>query len=117
MADRVEVNRAIEHLHSHLDDKVTVEALAAVAHLSASHFSRLFRQETGKAPMEYVTSLRLERAKKLLLAADSSISEIALACGFGSPSYLSASFQKRYKMTPREFQKAGRTEKMVVRRK
>jgi AraC-like DNA-binding protein len=107
LAERVEVNRVIEHLHGHLEDKVTVETLAAIAHLSPSHFSRVFRQETGKAPMAYVQALRLERAKRLLLAGDRSITEIALACGFGSPSYLSASFQKRFRMTPREFQQAG----------
>ncbi len=105
MAERVEVNRAIEHLHAHLDEKVTVETLAEVAHLSSSHFARVFRKETGTAPMEYVHALRLERAKKLLLAGDMSITDIALDCGFGSPSYLSACFQKECRMTPREYQK------------
>ncbi len=108
MAERVEVNRAIEHLHAHLEDKMTVETLAEAAHLSASHFARVFRKETGKAPMEYVQGLRLERAKKLLLAGDKSITEIALECGFGSPSYLSACFQKECRMTPREYRQ-GRT--------
>lgn len=105
IADRVELNRVIEHLHTHLDDKITVEGMASVAHLSASHFARVFKQETGKAPMEYVQDLRLERAKKLLIAGDKSMTEIALECGFGSPSYLSACFQKEYKMTPSEYQK------------
>ncbi len=105
IADRVELNRVIEHLHTHLDDKIAVESMARVAHLSASHFARVFKRETGKAPMEYVHDLRLERAKKLLLAGDKSMTEIALECGFGSPSYLSACFQKEYKLTPSEFQK------------
>ncbi len=105
ISDRVEVNRAIEFLHVHLDEKVTVETLAAVARLSVSHFSRVFRKETDKAPMEYVQALRLERAKKLLLAGDKSVSAIALECGFGSSSYLSTCFQKQFRLTPREFQK------------
>jgi AraC-like DNA-binding protein len=105
IADRVELNRAIEHLHTHLDDKITVESMARVAHLSASHFARVFKKETGKAPMEYVHALRLERAKKLLIAGDRSMTEIALECGFGSPSYLSACFQKEYQLTPSEYQK------------
>lgn len=106
LAERVEVNRVIEHLHGHLGDKVTVETLAEVAHLSSSHFARVFRKETGKAPMEYVQGIRLERAKKLLLAGDRSISDIALECGFGSQSYLAACFQKQYRITPREFRKS-----------
>jgi AraC-like DNA-binding protein len=105
LAERVDVNRVIEYLHANLDEKVTVEMLAKVAHLSPSHFARVFRKETGKATMEYVQGIRLERAKKLLLARDSSISDIALECGFGSSSYLSACFQKQYRMTPREYRK------------
>jgi AraC family transcriptional regulator len=106
IADRVEVSRVIEHLHAHLDDKITIDVLASVAHLSPSHFARVFKKETGKAPMEYVQDLRLERAKKLLLAGDKSMTEISLDCGFGSQSYLSARFQKQYRMTPSEYQKS-----------
>lgn len=105
VSDRVEIGRVIEHLHSHLDDKITVESMASVACLSASHFARVFKGETGKAPMEYVNELRLERAKKYLLAGDKSVTEIALECGFGSPSYLSACFHKECKMTPSEYRR------------
>jgi AraC family transcriptional regulator len=107
IADRVEVSRVIEYLHSRIGDKITIEVMASVAHLSPSHFARVFRSETGKAPMEYVQDLRLDRAKKLLLAGDKSMTEIALDCGFGSPSYLSACFQKRYKMTPKEYRRSA----------
>lgn len=109
IADRVEVNRVIEYLHSHMDDKITIEVMASVAHLSPSHFFRVFKAETGKAPMVYVQDIRLERAKKLLLAGDKSITEIALDCGFGSSSYLSACFQKEYKMSPSDYQKGTRS--------
>jgi AraC family transcriptional regulator len=105
IADRVEVSRVIEYLHSHLDGKITIDLMAQLARLSASHFARVFKAETGKAPMEYVQDLRLERAKKLLLAGDKTMTEIALDCGFGSASYLSACFQKRCKMTPKEYRK------------
>lgn len=105
MEERVEIGRVIEHIHTNLDDKLVVEDLAAIAHLSASHFARVFKKETGKAPMEYVNQLRLECAKKMLLAADRSITEIAVSCGFGSPSYLSSCFQKEYRMTPSEYRR------------
>lgn len=101
--ERIEVGRAIEHIHSNLDEKITVEQMASAACLSPSHFARVFRKETGKAPMEYVNELRLERAKKMLLAGDKSVTEIALACGFGSTSYLSSCFQKKCRMTPSEY--------------
>lgn len=105
IAGRIEVGRVIEYFGSHLDEKITVDMMASVAHLSASHFARVFKTDTGKAPMEYVQGLRLERAKKLLLAGNKSMTEIALECGFGSPSYLSACFQRQYKMAPSEYQR------------
>ncbi len=106
--ERVEVGRAIQHLHANFDGKITIEKLASAARLSPSHFARVFRKETGKAPMEYVSELRLERAKKMLLAGDRSVTDIALACGFGSPSYLSSCFQKRFRMTPSEYRRLDR---------
>ena len=105
VADRIEVGRVIEYLHANLDEKITVDVLAGIAHLSASHFARVFREDMGKSPMEYVQDLRLQRAKKLLLAGDMSVTDIALECGFGSPSYLSSCFQKQFRMTPREYRK------------
>lgn len=105
VAERVEVGRVIEHIYSNLDEKITVERMASVACLSPSHFARVFKNETGKAPMEYVSELRLERAKKMLLAGDRSVTDIAILCGFGSPSYLSACFQKECKMTPLEYRR------------
>jgi AraC family transcriptional regulator len=103
--ERVEIGRAIEHIHSNLGEKIVVEDMASVARLSPSHFARVFKKETGKAPMEYVSELRLERAKKMLLAKDKSVTEIAVLCGFGSPSYLSSCFQKAYQMTPSEYRR------------
>jgi AraC family transcriptional regulator len=108
MADRAELCRVIEYLNSHLGDKLTVDRLADVARLSPSHFTRVFREDLGKPPMEYVHELRLERAKKMLLAGDRTVTEIAMDCGFGSPSYLSACFQQTFKMTPREYRKRVR---------
>lgn len=108
--ERVEVGRVIEYIHSNPEEKITIEHMAGIAHLSASHFARVFKKETGKAPMEYVSEVRLALAKKMLLAGGKSITEIALACGFGSPSYLSSCFQKEYKMTPSEYRSlSGKT--------
>jgi AraC family transcriptional regulator len=106
--ERVEVGRAIEHIHTNLDEKITIEQMASVARLSPSHFARVFRKETGKSPMEYVHGLRLAQAKKMLLAGDTSVTEIALACGFGSSSYLSSCFQKQFRMTPSQYRRLSR---------
>ena len=106
ISSRMEIDRVIEYLHSNLDKKITVEGMAKIAHMSPSHFARIFKQEIGKSPVDYLNQIRMERAKKLLFAGDKSITEIALDCGFSSPSYLSACFFKKYKMTPSEYQKS-----------
>jgi AraC-like DNA-binding protein len=105
ISSRMEIDRVIEFLHSNLDKKITVEEMAKIAYMSPSHFARVFKQEIGKSPVDYLNQIRMERAKKLLLAGDKSTTEIALECGFNSPSYLSACFQRKYRMPPSEYQK------------
>ncbi|MBI5025288.1 MAG: helix-turn-helix transcriptional regulator [Nitrospirae bacterium] len=104
ISSRIEIDRVVEYLHSNLDKKITVEVMAKIAYMSPSHFARIFKQEIGTSPVDYLNQIRMEMAKKLLLAGDKSITEIALKCGFNSSSYLSACFYKRYKITPSEYQ-------------
>lgn len=104
ISSRMEIDRAIEYMHTNIDKKITIEELAKAAYMSPSHFSRIFKQEIGKAPIDYLNHIRMERVKKLLLAGDKSITEIALECGFNSTAYLSACFRKEYKVTPSEYQ-------------
>ncbi|MBI5587939.1 MAG: helix-turn-helix transcriptional regulator, partial [Deltaproteobacteria bacterium] len=85
--------------------KITVQDLAEIACMSQTHFTRVFKKELGKTPMEYLNRIRMERVKKLLLAGDKSITEIALECGFGSAAYLSASFRKTYRTSPSDYLK------------
>lgn len=65
--------------------------------------SRVFKKETGQTPINYLNQLRMARVKKLLLDEHKSISQIAIECGLGSSSYLSACFQEIYKMSPSDY--------------
>lgn len=103
VSGRVEIGRVIEYVHAHMHTKMTVGKMAGIACMSPSHFSRVFKVETGKTPLDYLNEARMRRVKKLLLAGDRTITEIALECGFGSPAYLTASFYKKYKITPSKF--------------
>lgn len=103
ISGRVEIGRVIEYIHAHMHTKMTIGKMAGIACMSSSHFSHVFKAETGKTPLEYLNEARMRRGKKFLLAGDRSITEIALECGFGSPAYLTASFCKRYKITPSNF--------------
>lgn len=111
VSSRIEIDRVIEYLHSNLERKITVEDMAGIARMAPSHFSRIFKKESGKTPMDYLNHIRMERVKKFLLAGDKSITEIAVECGFGSSSYLSACFYKKFKISPSSYCKKGRISK------
>ncbi len=106
ISGRVEIGRVIEYIHAHMHAKITIGKMAGIACMSSSHFSHLFKAETGRTPLDYLREVRMRRVKKLLIAGEKSITEIALECGFGSPAYLAASFYKKYKLTPSNFRKS-----------
>ena len=94
------LRRVTAYVEAHLAEPIPVDELAALAHCSSAHFSRLFRDRTGLTPHRYHLEQRLSRARELLLTDDSSIAEIALAVGFSSQSHLSRRFGQRYGTTP-----------------
>ena len=100
LASRIEINRVVEYLHRRYSEKVTVEEMAAVAAISLSHFSRVFRKETGFSPMDYLINLRLGKARRLLVAGEPCVTSVALRCGFASHSHFTDSFRKRFGCPP-----------------
>jgi AraC family transcriptional regulator len=68
--------------------------------LSATYFTRAFREAVGKPPHAYLIDLRLERAVDLLEHTRLSITEIALSCGFDQPQYFAAMFRRKFGFTP-----------------
>lgn len=107
IGDRLEIHRVIEHLHRHYEEKLTVADLAGIAAMSIAHFSRVFRRETGHPPLDYLIRLRLHKARLLLLAGDDNITEIALRCGFATPSHFAACFQRHHGVSPSDYRKSS----------
>jgi AraC family transcriptional regulator len=92
----------------HESPELSLETLAARAHYSPFHFHRLFKQEVGESPGQYLQRLRLEKAMKdLIFYPDKAIRSVALDSGFSSPSVFSRAFRKRYSMTPAAYRTAG----------
>lgn len=102
---RLEINKTIEYMNANLNQKITVEGLAEVAHMSPSHYNRVFKREMGQSCISYLNNIRHERVKHLLKEGERTITQIAMDCGFSSPAYLSSSFHLKYNMTPTEYQK------------
>ncbi len=92
-------------LDTNYQKPILLADVAEKAHLSASHFHRLFKSVYGQTPAEYLQSVRLEKAKALLMTTDLSVETIALSCGFSSHRYFNTVFKKSTNLSPRNFQK------------
>lgn len=90
-------------MRSKLSEKLTLENLALMNKLSASHFSLLFRKETGMAPLDYFIHLKLQQACLLLLTTESKIVNIAKNLGYEDSYYFSRLFKKYMKMSPQQY--------------
>lgn len=99
---------AIGYIDAHYDQPVTLAEIAKASHLSVSRLAHLFKEQMGVTPIDYVTGVRIERAKALLLGTDRSCTEIAFQAGYGNPSYFTRTFKLFVGMTPRQFRAQNR---------
>ena len=97
------VERAKQYIWNHYNELLTLERVAEKVKLSPPYFAKIFKEETGKTFVDYVTELRLEKAKELLLQNQLSFKEISFAVGYRDPNYFSRVFKKYFHMSPREF--------------
>jgi len=101
---RAKLRAVIEYVEEHLDASLTLDQMAAVAHLSAYHFARQFKVATGQPPHQYVIARRVERAQQLLQQdRDLSLAEIAACAGFSDQSHFSHHFKRLIGVTPGRF--------------
>jgi AraC family transcriptional activator FtrA len=95
----------LDWMAEHLDEDMTVESLAELAHMSTRTFARRFRAETGTTPHHWLTGQRVLLAQRLLEDDDRSIDEIATRAGFGSAALLRHHFAKRVGTTPQAYRR------------
>jgi transcriptional regulator GlxA family with amidase domain len=86
------LQRICEHFEAHIEEKISVDALATLAGLSAPHFTRAFSHSAGLPPHTYVLRRQLERAELMVRNTQSPLSEIAAAMGFADQSHLTRHF-------------------------
>lgn len=106
MVDR-RLRRAIEFMHDNCHRELQLSEIAQAAYLSPFHFAHLFKSITGTTPRTYLSSVRIERARRLLAETDVSISEVAGRVGYESQSHFTNVFKDATGMTPRAFRKAA----------
>jgi len=97
------LRRVTDHVEENLAEGLTLEGMAAVAHMSPFHFSRLFKADTGLSPHRYVVVRRVERAKNLLARTALPLHEVARLAGFTDQSHLAKHFRRHLGVTPKRF--------------
>jgi len=92
--------RTLELMTEHLDGNLTVQLLADEVGLSPAHFARAFRETIGRAPHQYMLTLRLERARRLLDVPEAMLSDVAQRTGFADQAHFTRLFKREFGVTP-----------------
>ena len=105
------VTRAIEYVReNYADQSISIETICKTLGVSSAYFSTVFKKETGKTFIGYLTDYRMEAAEELLLTTNDKTYMIAEKVGYGDPNYFSYAFKKKYGVSPSKY----RVEKMKV---
>ena len=97
------VERVIIAARERLCEPISLHDMSRVAYLSTFHFNRVFHQITGLPPAKFISAMRLDEAKRLLLNTDRSITDICFEVGYTSLSTFTRRFNQRVGLGPREF--------------
>jgi AraC family transcriptional regulator len=98
-----------EYMHAHLAERITLEDLAREVAMSRFHFLRLFSATTGLSPIQFLTELRIDTARRYLAASDEPIRLLGKRTGFASASHFAATFTRVVGCSPTTYRRRQRT--------
>lgn len=94
------LSRVIQAMEQNIEEPISPRILAKDVGMSTRQLERLFRRYLNRSPKRYYMELRLQKARNLLMQTDMSVINVALACGFASPSHFSKCYRSHYDTTP-----------------
>ncbi len=103
--DEPTIHGLVRYLQEHLAEEISLSVLAEEFHLSAQYISQLFKSEIGVNFLAYLTNIRMEKAKKLLLTTALSIADISAQCGYGDYRVFTKVFKKSEGITPSQYRR------------
>ena len=104
--DNLRIRKMLEYIHKNYSEDITLSEIAAAADIGERECLRCFRKTIQLSPIQYLLKYRIMRGAEMLLGdPERSISEIAVSCGFDSPSNFAQTFKRFYNRTPREYRK------------
>jgi transcriptional regulator GlxA family with amidase domain len=95
-----------ETVGGRLQEPWTLDALAAVSHMSGEHLRRLCQQELGRSPVQHLAFMRIQRAKELLETSDEKMESVAQGVGYENGLAFSRAFKRIVGMSPSEYRMA-----------
>ncbi len=97
------VKEIIDYVLGHYPENISLASMANLFHVNKSYLCQLFKQETGENFSDYLTKIRIEKAKQLLLNSKNNINTVGNSVGFSNPSYFARVFKNLAKTTPSEY--------------
>lgn len=107
------MRRIADYIEQHLEDKIMLSDIAEYEHLTLTYLSHFFKDNFHMSFQEYVSKLRCEKARNLLLTTDLSLLDISISCGFSDPKYFKSGFIKQYGLAPKEYRKDFSKQKLA----
>lgn len=104
-AEKKPVRQAKQYIHDHYGENVTLEDVAALAGFNAAYFSTLFKKESGVNFLEYLTAVRMDRARELLKTTDMTIPAVCAAVGYSDVKHFAVGFKKHTGLRPGEYRR------------
>lgn len=102
------IQEAVNYIEQNYQRNLTVEEVADACRLNRSYFSKLFKENVGCPPQEFVIRVRLAKAAELMCSSNAPISEIAVRCGYSNQFHFSRAFKKHYGIPPQKWRAQNR---------
>ncbi len=105
---RPQLTRVIDYIEAHFDTPLLTSELAGIAAMSVAQFGRSFKAATGFSPHQYLTTRRIEHAKRMLCQSPLTITQVAFSCGFSSAAHFATTFQQHTGLQPSAYRAASK---------
>ena len=107
------VGEALRYIHNNIESKITIEDLCRVSKLSPTSLGVHFKKATGKSAIQYINSIRTDKAKQLLKETDMSVTDISYELGFSDSAYFNRVFKKETQYSPKDYRQKHTAQKSV----
>jgi len=104
------IEQAKAFIRNNYSKDISLDEVSRQANISPYYFSKIFKEETGENFIEYLTNIRIDKAKELLINTEYSMKEICTMCGYADPNYFSRSFKKNVGLSPTEYKEGKNVE-------